>query len=221
MRWPQACLGARGNFVPALPLFLSGNANQKGMAMRGAAAIEWSDLRFDVPPHFVVMERRMAGQALDRWLEGGRGLVPGFDDNGLVIADRAGMACIESAGAAVTATFGLAAGMRLDGRDGLAAEVRAACDLIAIDPRPLPFEASLSAPGRALILLRGIALPIGAGVSPAERGQIPARVQIIVNWREVLNRAATTRLRRELGAALRLVRPIQTRTDPFLPKSGR
>lgn len=189
--------------------------------MRSAAAIEWSDLRFEMPPHFVVMERRLAGQALDRWHAGGRRMVAGFDDNSLVITDPAGLATIESVGAGITAAFRLAVGMRLDGRDGLAAEIRAACDLIAIDPRPLPFEASLAAPARALILMRGIALPIGAGLSAPDPGQFPDRVQIIMNWREVLDRAATTRLRRELGAALRLVRPISSKIDPFSPKTAR
>ncbi len=189
--------------------------------MRGAAAIEWTDLRFEMPPHFVVVERRMAGQALDRWHAGGRCRVAGFDDNSLVIADPAGVARIESAGASVAATFGLAPEMHLGGQGGLAAELRAACDLIAIDPRPLPFEASIGTPARALILMRGIALPIGAGDSAADPGRIPERVQVIVNWREMLDRAATTRLRRELGASLRLVRPISTIIDPFLPESDR
>ncbi|MFZ4690212.1 MAG: hypothetical protein ACOYLS_13315 [Polymorphobacter sp.] len=178
--------------------------------MRRAAATYWSDLGFDLPPRFVVVERRMAGQALDRWNAAGGGPVAGFESNSLLIADPAELARIEQAGAAITATFGLAAGMALDGRDGLAAELRAACDLIAIDPRPVPFEASLSAPGRALVLVRGIALPVdGPGVD---------RVQIVMNWREVLNRTATARLRRDLGVALRLVPTISAKIDPFLPK---
>lgn len=165
-----------------------------------------SDLRFDLPPRFETVERRLASRALDRWRAGGRAFVAGFDDHSLVIADPGGMACIIAAGAGITATFGLAAGMHLDGRTGLAAEVRAACDLIAIDPQPLPFEASLAAEGRACILLRGVALPIGPAADP---------VQIVISWRELLDRAATSRLRREVGSALRSIRPATAHSDPF------
>jgi hypothetical protein len=42
------------------------------------------------------------------------------------------------------------------------------------------------------------------------------RVQIIVNWRELLSRSASGRLKRELGAALQsLVRPNISKADPF------
>lgn len=177
--------------------------------MRSAMTLDHGDLRFDLPPHFAVVERRLSGQALDRWLAGGRQRVTGFADNSLVIADPFGAARVESVGTAVTATFGLAAGMVLGGK-GLAGEIRAACDLIAIDPQPQPFEASLEAPGRACILVRGIALPIP--------GADPEIVQIVVNWRELLNRSATSRLRRELGAALRVLPPYTRADDPFRPE---
>lgn len=172
--------------------------------MPSAAKARPIDPAFDPPPQFPALERRLAGLALDGWRENGGRLPPGFDDHSLVIADPAGRARIATAGAPVTATFGLAPGMALDGRDGLAAEIRAACDLIAIDPRPVPFEASLASPGRACILIRGIALPLDFD-----------RVQVVVNWRELLNRSATTRLRREIGAALRSAAPLGTARDPF------
>ncbi len=179
--------------------------------MHSARATAAEDLRFDLPPCFVVTERRLAGQAVERWLAGDGARVGGFDANALVVADPAGLGILLSVGAAVTATFGLAAGMMLDGRGGLAAEVRAACDLIAIDPRPVPFEASLAAAQRACILVRGVALPIRAAPGSAEQ------VQVIVSWREVLDRGATTRLRRELTTALRRVAPAGPVRDPFAP----
>jgi hypothetical protein len=107
--------------------------------------------------------------------------------------------------------------MRLDGLHGLAAELRAACDLIVFDPQPVPFEASLAAPGCACILVRGVALPLSDAL---DASGIPHQVQVILNWRELLDRAATTRLRHEIGAALRLVRPKSTKIDPFLPKNA-
>jgi hypothetical protein len=183
--------------------------------MRGAAANIQVDPRFELPPQFVVTERRIAGQAIDRWRSGGKALVTGFDSHSLIVVDPAGMATIEYAGDAIAAAFGLGAGMRLDGRGGLAAEVLAACGLIAIDPQPVPFEFSLTTPASALVLGRGVALPIGADAGVADAVQIPDCVQIVINWREMLDRPATTRLRRELGAALRLVPPVLAKTDPF------
>lgn len=181
--------------------------------MHARMAGETADCWFDLPPRVGAVERRMAGMALHAWAVGGRAAVPGFDDNRLTIADPAGQPCVTAAAPAITAIFGLAPGMVLSGRHGLAAELLAACDLIALQPRAVPFEASLAAPGRALILVRGVALPLFAD------GRDTDLVQIIVSWREVLNRAATTRLRRELGAAFRFSAPISAISDPFAAKS--
>ena len=168
-----------------------------------------NDCRFDVPPRFGVIERRMSGLALDAWAMGGQRRVAGFDDNSLIITDPAGAAIIAAVGAPITATFGLAPGMMLAGHAGLGGECAAACDLIALRPLPVPFEASLAAPGSDCILVRGIALPLSDSDD----------VQIVVNWREVLNRAATTRLRREFGAALRISATKSARIDPFSSNS--
>ncbi len=185
--------------------------------MSSAAAELPVDPRFELPPHFLVVDRRMAGAARDLWRRSGGVRISSFDDHALIVADPAGNAVIISAGAAIEAMFGLVAGMRLDGLTGLAAEVRAACDLIVFDPQPVPFEASLDAPGRACVLVRGIALPLSDGL---DASGIPHQVQFVINWRELLDRAATTRLRREIGAALRLARPNFAKTDPFLPKTA-
>jgi hypothetical protein len=180
--------------------------------MRTTAELDRANAGFDLPPHFPVTERRLASRALAQWTTDRSRLVTGHDANSITIAEPDGHAVITSAGEAVTATFGLAAGVHLDGQGGLAAELRAACDLIAIDLRPVPFEANLAAPGRPCILARGVALPIGARME---------LVQVILNWREVLDRSATRRLRREIGAALRHLPPKMVKIDPFSPEMSR
>jgi hypothetical protein len=180
--------------------------------MRTAAALDWTAAGFDLPPHFPVTERRLAGRALELWSRNRHRLVPGHDDHSILITEPDGLAVITSAGAAISATFGLAPGMHLDGRSGLGAELRAACDLIAVDLRPVPFEASLTAAGQACILARGVALPIGPRMET---------VQIIISWRELLDRSATRRLRREIGAALRFSARSGPQNDPFAPEMSR
>ena len=182
--------------------------------MRMGWGSEPGDCSFDPPPRFATLERRMSGLALEAWAASGGTPVSGFTDHSMIIGDIGGAARIDSIGALVAESFHLAIGMALIGRPGLAAEITAACDLIALRSLPVPFEASLAAPGRALVLARGIALPLANGRDPAER------VQVIVNWREVLNRAATARLRREIGAALRISMPKVAISDPFSPKSA-
>ena len=174
--------------------------------------------RFEPPPQFAVIDRRMAAAARDLWQQSGGMRVDAFADHALVIADPAGTAMITNAGIAIEAVFGLSVGMRLDGLTGLAAEVRAACDLIVFDPRPVPFEASLAGVGRACVLARGIALPLFDGL---DTSKIPDKVQVILNWRELLDHSATTRLRREIGDALRLSRPNPAKIDPFMLKTSR
>lgn len=188
--------------------------------MRGGGAAKLIDTDFDMPPLFVVAERRMAGRAVDRWRAGSGGLVDGFEANSLIIVDPGGAARCADVGSAIESAFGLAAGMSLTGRDGLAAEIRAACDLIARDPHPVPFEASLPGVGAGLLLVRGVALPIGALPMGALPAGLAACIQVVANWREVLDRESTTRLRRDLGAELRLVASECPKTDPFLSKIG-
>nr|WP_310524594.1 hypothetical protein [Polymorphobacter sp.] len=177
--------------------------------MRTGWGSETADCRFDVPPRFGIAERRLAGLALDAWSAGGRSRITGFDDNSIFVTDPAGFAVVTAIGASIAATFGLAVGVLLSGGDGLAAELAAACDLIALRPLPVPFEASLAAPGRDCVLVRGVALPL------FDAGHETGTVQIVMSWREVLNRAATRRLRHELGAALRSSTLILAKIDPF------
>ncbi len=173
----------------------------------------WVAQLFDLPPGFALHERRMAMRAHDRWIETGRKRVTGFENNSLIIADPGGSAVVEGVGAGLVAAFGLVVGMTLDGQNGIAIELRAACDLIAIQRRPLPFEADVFMPGGATILVRGIVLPLAG---PGQRSG-EDRVQAIFNWRQLLTRGAAARLRREVGAALRMARPGGSARDPFAP----
>ena len=162
------------------------------------------------PVGIVPVERRLTGRAIQAWKAAGRLAVPGFDAVSLFVRDPAGRAVVARAGTEITAHFGLFPGMTLDSR-GLAAEARAACDLIALRPEPVEFETTLAARGRACILLRGVALPLGPDIT---------LVQVIVGWREVLNRGATARLRRELAAALLAVRGPARARGPVHPSGA-
>lgn len=180
--------------------------------MRTAAELDRAIAGFDLPPHFPITERRLSSRALAQWAMDRCRPVTGHDANSILIAEPDGHAVITSAGDAITATFGLMPGVHLDGQGGLAGELRAACDLIAIDLKPVPFEANLAAPGRAGILARGVALPIGPRMET---------VQVILSWRELLDRSATRRLRREIGVALRHLPRPQAQIDPFSPELSR
>lgn len=166
---------------------------------------------FDLPPQFALVERRRAGMAEGDWRRAGRALVQGFENHSVIVDDPGGAARLRLVGPAVGVTFGLVAGMTLTRGDAIGAELCAACDLIALCPEPLHFEASLTAPRLACILVRGVALPIEADTA----------VQIVLSWREVLNRAATARLRRELTTALRFSPRISHGCDPFSRDSAR
>lgn len=172
--------------------------------------------RHGAPP-IAGIERRLAALATEAWAAGGGAYVGGFDVNTVLIADPAGLALVEEVGDTIAARFGLVPGLalaRLAGGHGpgLASELAAACDLISLAPTPLPFETSLAGHDGALLMVRGVALPLIAG---SDAG----KVQAIVNWRQVLDRAASRRLRDELGSALAMVRGarLQPRPDPFAP----
>ncbi len=171
--------------------------------MAGVAVLERASLPFEIAP--MRIERRLTGRAIDAWQARGGEAVTAFDASSVYIVDPAGRPMVLRAGAAVARMFGLRTGMTLDA-PGLAAEARAACDLIALRPEPVCFETMTAAVGRGCVLVRAVALPLGRDVE---------QVQIVIGWREVLGRSATARLRRELGGALRLVTDLPA-TDPFL-----
>jgi hypothetical protein len=171
---------------------------------------ENAESSFDLPPRIHLGERRRAGLAAAAWQGAEQRFVPGFDEFTLIVDDPGGMAALRRVGQAVSDTFGLVADMALTRRDPINIELSAACDLIALRPEPLHFEASLMAPRLACILLRGVALPIEDGRA----------VQIVLSWREVLNRAASVRLRREFTAALAISPRKRAIRDPFSSEFG-
>jgi hypothetical protein len=195
---------------------------QQAQAAAVIRAMDSSDLGLATPwvePGFTVDcgERRMAGRALAAW-EARQGRqdepVPGFAEHSMIVGDPAGAALIEAVGRRLAATFLFEAGRPLARGPGLATELSAACELVALHPEPVPFEASVDAPNGAQLMVRGIALPLMRGDDQA------GAVQIVCNWREVLSRSAARRLRRELGAALRDVRAAAPQIDPFQPNAS-
>lgn len=164
-----------------------------------------ADLAFEMPPQIPLLERRRANLAEAAWEAAGRGWVPGFDDDSLVVGDLGGALRIVRVGLSVTDAFGLLTDLALERSDPLQAELCAACDLVALAPVPVQFEACLPTVRAACVLVRGVALPLMEG----------QRVQIVLSWREVLNRTATARLRRDFIAALRQNRSDSTPFDPF------
>jgi hypothetical protein len=185
-----------------------------GMRSMRAVTDKGADWVSELPPQFALIERRRAGLAEAAWNAAGRGWVPGFDAYSLVVADPGGEARLVRVGLAVTETFGLVADMGLERGHALNTELCAACDLVALETAPVHFEANLTTPQSACVLLRGVALPLAD----------EQHVQIVLSWREVLNRTATARLRRDFIAALRKTRPVSVDSDPFSPdfqqKSG-
>ncbi|MEI6486777.1 MAG: hypothetical protein WCO11_10970 [Sphingomonadales bacterium] len=151
-------------------------------------------------PRSVVVERRLTARALAAWQaapDGGTAaaLSPYFDHS-IIVRDPAGRAIIDSVGGPVSARFGLAAGLPLLRDPGLSEELVAACELVALQPMPIPFEASVNDPMGAQILVRGLALPLPEADDPA------ALVQVVLSWREILSKSAARRLRAELASAL-------------------
>lgn len=172
-----------------------------------AVTDQHADWASDLPPKLALIERRRAGLAEAAWNAAGRGWAPGFDEHSLIIADPGGETRLVRVGLAVTETFGLLAEMALERGVALSTELCAACDLVALESAPVHFEASLTTAQAACILLRGVALPLAD----------EQHVQIVLSWREVLNRTATARLRRDFVAALRQSRPVSVDFDPFSP----
>lgn len=174
--------------------------------MRGATGRD-AESAFDLPPRIFAGERRRAGLVETAWLTANRQLVAGFDEFSVIVDDPGGATLLRRVGQAVADSFGLVADMPLTRHDAINVELSAACDLVALQARPVHFETSLMAPQSVCILMRGIALPI----------ENVRAVQIVLSWREVLNRAAAAQLRRDLTDALRISREFLPHRDPFSP----
>jgi hypothetical protein len=177
-------------------------------------------LREDQVPRSVVVERRLTNRALVAWQnapdDGIAAALAPFFDHSIVVRDPAGRAIIESVGGPVSARFGLVAGLELLRDPGLSEELVAAGELVALQPMPIPFEASVNDPMGAQMLVRGLALPL------PEPGDPAALVQIVLSWREVLSKSAARRLRTELASAFADVKRLPPVADPFplRPRSG-
>jgi hypothetical protein len=177
-------------------------------------------LREDQVPRSVVVERRLTSRALAAWQnapeDGFAAALAPFFDHSIVVRDPAGRAIIESVGGPVSARFGLVAGLALLRDPGLSEELVAAGELVALQPMPIPFEASVNDPMGAQMLVRGLALPLPEAGDPA------ALVQIVLSWREVLSKSAARRLRAELASAFADVQRLPPVADPFprRPRTG-
>lgn len=175
-------------------------------------------LREDQVPRSVVVERRLTNRALAAWQSApDNGIAPAlapFFDHSVIVRGPAGRAIIESVGGPVSARFGLVAGLALLRDPGLSEELMAACELVALQPMPIPFEASVNDPMGAQMLVRGLALPL------PEPGDPAALVQIVLSWREVLSKSAARRLRAELASAFAEVKRLPPVADPF-PRRAR
>jgi hypothetical protein len=166
------------------------------------------------------------------WLQHQRCAVPGFEAHSVIVADPGGTARIEMVAEDIADRFGLAEGQVLatiaPAERSLAAELRAACDLVALTGRAVPLECSVAGDalpttvqgvalpatvrGGALpTIVRGVALPLDAGPG------LPLRVQVVMSWRQMLGRSARDRLRRELSDALmgRTGPTTNVRAEPF------
>ena len=193
-----------------LPLQSAGALTADG---DGPAAARPGPLREDQVPRSVVVERRLTNRALAAWQtapdDGIAAALSPFFDHSIVVRDPAGRAIIESVGGPVSARFGLVAGLALLRDPGLSEELVAACELVALQPMPIPFECSVNDPMGAQMLVRGLALPLPESGDPA------ALVQIVLSWREVLSKSAARRLRAELASAFADVQRLPPMADPF------
>ncbi|WP_156256478.1 hypothetical protein [Sandarakinorhabdus oryzae] len=183
-----------------------------------AGPVRPGPLRVDQVPRSVVVERRLTSRALAAWQTAPEdGIAPAlapFFDHSIIVRDPAGRAIIDSVGGPVSARFGLVAGVPLLRDPGLSDELVAACELVALQPMPIPFEASVNDPMGAQMLVRGLALPLPEDDDPA------ALVQIVLSWREILSKSAARRLRAELASAFADVPRLPPITEPFPRRPG-
>jgi hypothetical protein len=173
--------------------------------MRNTTGLQ-DDPAVEMPPRLALIERRRVVLAEAAWTAAGRALVPGFDNDNLVVSDPGGAARLVRVGLSVSKNIGLVTESFLASTDPFATELCALCDLVAIDPIAVHFEASLATANAACVLVRGVALPLAAVDT----------VQIVLSWREVLNRTEIAPLERDFVSALRQNRSISRLFDPFL-----
>lgn len=111
-----------------------------------------------------LMERRLINRALVALQAApDGGIAPAVApviDNSIIVRDPAGRAMIECVAGPASACFGLVAGLALLRDPGLSEELMTACELVALQPREIQFEADMNAPIGAQILLRGLTPPL-------------------------------------------------------------
>jgi hypothetical protein len=186
----------------------------RGKAARSARdAAPADDVCFDLPPLFGGDDdRRMAQRAEAQWraaqlphaaMPGHRAMATGaagaFAGHALLLDLRRGdRVDVLFAGAAVTAAFGIGPGyLASDGDGGLAALLLDGCELMRLWQAIVPVDAAVAGSTSACLLTRGVLLPL------ADDAGALAYVHGVFNWKQLLDRAASENLRREVNAVLR------------------
>lgn len=111
--------------------------------MRNTTGLQ-ADPAVEMPPRLALIERRRAMLAEAAWTAAGRALVPGFDEDSLVVSNPGGAARLVRVGLSVSENFGLVTESFLARTNPFATELCAACDQVAIDPVAVHFEASVA-----------------------------------------------------------------------------
>ena len=187
------------------------NRGKAGRSARDAAPA--GDVRFDLPPVFGGDDdRRMAQRAEAQWqaaraphaaMPGHRDMATGaagaFAEHALLLDLRRGdRVDVLFAGAAVMAAFGIAPGyLASDGDGGLAALLLDSCALMRLWHAIVPVDAALAGSTSACLLTRGVLLPL------ADDAGGFGYVHGVLNWKQLLDRAASENLRREVNVVLR------------------
>ncbi|TFU03129.1 hypothetical protein EUV02_08005 [Polymorphobacter arshaanensis] len=186
----------------------------RGKAVRSARdALPADDVRFDLPPVFGGDDdRRMAQRAEAQWrlaraphatMPGHHDMATGaagaFAEHALLLDLRRGdRVDVLFAGAAVTAAFGITPGYLASSCDGgLAALLLDSCELMRLWRAVVPVDAALAGSTSACLLTRGVLLPL------ADDAGGLGYVHGVLNWKQLLDRAASESLRREVNFALR------------------
>lgn len=175
------------------------------------AADRTAEPGFEAPPALGARaERRLTRRATQGWLaQGGAIRLPPrasadlgpageFADNSLLLDLAHPWAVqIESAGAAIAAQFGLAAGTPLEGAPGsFAARLLDACDLVRLTHTAVPLEGAFAGLRSACVLVRGVLMPLAG-----EDGGL-GYAHAVISFKEMLGPEATAALHDELARAL-------------------
>ena len=198
-----------------LPRAARANDAERAAATGAASAVATqADVQFELPPTFGGRsDRRMAMRAEAAWSAGSpahnNSNLPGlgsvdtspaseFARHALLLDLRRGDRIeVLSSGDAVVAAFGIHPGpLTSDGEGGLAAQLLDSCELVRLTHATVPVDAALNGIDSACLLTRGVLMPL------ADDAGALGYVHCVLNWKQVLDREASARLRREFGSAL-------------------